>query len=42
MAADELSPGQIQQPVTKNQVGPLILAIKAQNAQAVKDLLEAD
>ena len=35
LASEALSPGQLQQPVTKGQVGPLILAIKAQNVKAV-------
>lgn len=39
---EELSPGKIDKVVLKSECSPLLLAIKASNLKAVKDLLEHD
>ena len=39
---EELRAGTLAQQVKKSEVGPLLLAINAQNAKAVRDLLAAD
>ena len=39
---EQLSEGKLNSPVLKSECSPLLLAIKASNSQAVKDLLEND
>ena len=42
LVQEQLCPNQLEQQVSKADCGPLLLALKAQNTQAVKDLLAND
>ena len=42
LEGEELCPGMLNKPVKKSDCGPLLLAIRANNSKAVKDLLAAD